>query len=115
MGDNNDVDGNGATGDNDNDNSNGATGDYVDDDGDGVTGDNDNVNGDCMTGYGDDGDDDSATGKDDDVDGWQRRDGQQRQRRRVPIPFLTFAVIAIMIPNVATAGTEQNNIGNYVN
>jgi hypothetical protein len=30
----------------------------------------------------------------------------------VPTPFVTFAVIVIMIPTTATAGTEQNNIGN---
>ena len=30
----------------------------------------------------------------------------------VPTPFVTFAVIVIMIPITATAGTEQNNIGN---
>ena len=29
----------------------------------------------------------------------------------VPTPFVTFAVIVIMIPTAATAGTEQNNIG----
>jgi hypothetical protein len=26
--------------------------------------------------------------------------------------FVTFAIIVIMIPTTATAGTEQNNIGN---
>ncbi len=30
----------------------------------------------------------------------------------VPTPFVTFAVIVIMIPTTATAVTEQNNIGN---
>jgi hypothetical protein len=30
----------------------------------------------------------------------------------VPTPFVTFAVIVIMIPTAATAVTEQNNIGN---
>jgi hypothetical protein len=30
----------------------------------------------------------------------------------VPTPFVTFAVIVIMIPTAATTGTEQNNIGN---
>ena len=30
----------------------------------------------------------------------------------VPTPFVTFAVIVIMIPTTATAITEQNNIGN---
>ena len=30
----------------------------------------------------------------------------------VPTPFVTFAVIVIMIPTATTAGTEQNNIGN---
>ena len=30
----------------------------------------------------------------------------------VPTPFVTFAVILIMIPTAATAGTEQNSIGN---
>ncbi len=30
----------------------------------------------------------------------------------VPTPFVTFAVIVIMIPTASTAGTEQNNIGN---
>jgi hypothetical protein len=29
----------------------------------------------------------------------------------VPTQFVTFAVIVIMIPTVATAVTEQNNIG----
>ena len=32
----------------------------------------------------------------------------------VPTPFMTFAVIVIMIPTAATAVTEQNNIGNWV-
>jgi len=30
----------------------------------------------------------------------------------VPTPFVTFAVIFIMIPTAASAGTEQNNIRN---
>ena len=30
----------------------------------------------------------------------------------VPTPFVTFAVIVIMIPTAATAVTEQNNIEN---
>jgi hypothetical protein len=33
----------------------------------------------------------------------------------VPTPFVTFAIIVTMIPTNATAGTEQNNIRNYVN
>ena len=33
----------------------------------------------------------------------------------VPTPFETFAIIVTMIPTTATAGTEQNNIRNYVN
>jgi hypothetical protein len=32
----------------------------------------------------------------------------------VPTPFVTFAVIVIMIPTAATAVIEQNNIGNLV-
>ena len=31
----------------------------------------------------------------------------------VPTLFVTFAVIDIMIPTAATAGTEQNNIGKW--
>ncbi len=30
----------------------------------------------------------------------------------VPTPFVTFAVIVIMIPTASTTRTEQNNIGN---
>jgi len=30
----------------------------------------------------------------------------------VPTPFVTFAVIVVMIPTTATAGTEKNNIEN---
>ena len=30
----------------------------------------------------------------------------------VPTPFVTFAVIVIMIPTATIAGTEQNNIEN---
>jgi hypothetical protein len=30
----------------------------------------------------------------------------------VPTPFVTFAIIVIMIPTATTAVTEQNNIGN---
>jgi hypothetical protein len=30
----------------------------------------------------------------------------------VPTPFVTFAVIVIMISTTATAATEHNNIGN---
>jgi len=30
----------------------------------------------------------------------------------VPTPFVTFAIIVIMIPTAATAVTKQNNIGN---
>ena len=30
----------------------------------------------------------------------------------VPTPFVTFAIIVVMIPTATTAGTEQNNIGN---
>jgi hypothetical protein len=32
----------------------------------------------------------------------------------LPTPFVTFAVIVIMIPTAATAVIEQNNIGNLV-
>jgi hypothetical protein len=30
----------------------------------------------------------------------------------VPTPFVTFAVIVVMVPTAATAVTEKNNIGN---
>ena len=30
----------------------------------------------------------------------------------IPTPLVTFDIIFIMIPTAATAGTEQNNIGN---